>query len=263
MYLKTTIVRGYDQPLKGEYSSDTVRNASLLEFLGVELMARTERETLLGICKEAFVHFASHHNDKGAAQALKTIFGLVTTTRWTSPHETKLSIAAFAAKRRAEDQSFFKWIEETYWSQSFYIPDSGEEKTNGIAYFYLRNELRETRSDMIAHVADICFSSFDELGKDAFEFLCDCCDTKRFSQRNKKIVDAIKAYADRYHGSESFWFNIPDKDVEMALSHMRSETPIKLEEIALWGEHAKLKNSPKNVRKLLGHAFVNAGGVMF
>lgn len=265
MIFKSTIDnKGYN-PDVVKFEKPDLKKISFLEFLAAEFIATTSVKQLGEIGKEAFARFARAGNDDAAEEALALIYKCMVRTNDSYPFEMDISVEAFAVRKRLEERDFFEWLEKAFWSIQIYSPASGEEKTNGIGYFYLERRYPKTQAAMVTYAAQIWGRAFDELGRSAFSFLCNCVDSRRFCDEAEAHIAAIEKYAETYHPSDFYGFSIPPEDVSMVLQQMGSAMPKDKDLIKTWGGYAAdpKTRTPQKIRELLGHAYVKAGGTVF
>lgn len=256
--------RGYEI-LDGACDEYQLKGVSFTQLLATEFVARTSRIEMAEICREMFVVLARARNDSAMYEALSAAHKFMSETEGSYPFKLKITPEEFQALKRAEQSTFFEWLETTFWNIPFYAPKSGEEPTNGTVYFYLERRFPKTYATILGHVARIWAHAHDELGRSAFSFLCDCADSRRFCSEAEKHIAAIEQYTAIHHPSDFYSFSIPPEDVSAVLQHMRSAMPKDKDLIKTWGEYAAdpKTQTPQKIRELLGHAYVKAGGTVF
>lgn len=263
--LKSTVLGMFERPnrLQGQICQTGLRTESFTSALGIELIARTEKTELTAICQEIFVRLAFGKNDSAAHDALNAVHYYMVPTQRSSPYEMKLSIEAFAARKRAEENAFLQWVITIWWRIPLYVPETWVERTEDTPYFVLTNKLPETKSTAIAYIAHIWAKEFDEVSKEAFAFLCANSDSHLFAKHARRIAEDVMKERQKTDRLAYGSFQLPVADINMVLSHMRTFAPKDKHSIALWGKYAVQEAVPENVRRLLAHAFINAGATIF
>ncbi|MES2931199.1 MAG: hypothetical protein V4682_00690 [Patescibacteria group bacterium] len=236
-----------------------MRTISLLELLGIELIARLRPAERLKTGKDAFLLLAKSQNDSAAETALEAVYLYMVPTQNESPYCHGLPVEDFHAKRRAEQLKFFEWLESVYWSLPLYKGDCWEERTNGFVGFQLHDPLRGMKKKVMSIVAEHAWNGqTDELGLRAFEFLLACTDSFRFRAKAIETTKAVAEYRERFSFDKFAQFELPREDIKATLEAIRASAPTKSDELRPW--LIKKGEMPHEVWKIFAHAFVNAGG---
>lgn len=255
--------RRLDKLTDGACSMRDLSELSFLQILGTEFIARSKPSELVHVCQTAFVLLANTLNDKAATQAFEATRDLMIPTYFSSPTEMHLSAYSFRVVRRKEEQKFFRWLESVFWILP-HIKVAEVEYNHDSMFSFLDDRLMGTKSSIFDAVARIWIDGpRDTSAENAFLFLCDNCDSYRFGKKAEAASSALQkggsAQTLKYVRVE-----LSEKSREMTLARIRSALrTCDLEAVQSWGLFAQQHKVPDYIRKLIAHAYVNAGGNVF
>jgi hypothetical protein len=239
----------------GKYTESMLETMSFLDLMGLEFIAgMLQRGDLLEVVKEMFMLAATKGNGGAATDAAQSIHDLLLTTQWEAPYTLRLSPEEFAQKKRSEELAIFDWLESVYWTLPLYVPDPWNTSLSGCGVRY-KDPLANFKKWAVSTAAHFWSGEQDELGLRAFEFLCDNHDSRRFFAKAPELKESFTR--SRNWGM----FSTPQvqkEDAQQVLQMMRTALPQKLSVIEDWIRRAD--KAPEEIKKFLGHAFVNAGG---
>lgn len=252
-----------DSDIPGELTTDGTCNkhhlakVSFDQILAIELYARLQGEALLPTLQELFETLGTYGNGKAALEALVIIHKIMVPSEGKYPHHYSLTPEEFEKRQRGEYKAFLDWLLPIFWKLRLYglYRDSTH---GGPTYLRYGNPLKELKQWVVAQVAQIWSGECDAVGRKAFRFLSACVDSKKFfalakNLESKKMFSAISSH-DK--------LSLEPEDIKVAMEEMRKALPKDEETIILWLKYAYRTQASWEMRKFLGNAFVNAGGVI-
>jgi hypothetical protein len=239
---------------EGTCSKPYLESVSLEGFLALELMARCQGDGLLPLLQEAFAALAMARNGDAARQVLVAVHALMVPMHSKSAHHFSISEAEFRKRRREEEHRFFTWLDSVYWDLPLYSIYHGHPAFEGRGLKY-GNPLKAVKQWVAAILPKMWQRDRDPLANWIFKFFCDSVDSKRFF---KRATNVFLGYAS--HRTDELL--LQSEDVNLFTGAIREVIPNRDKDTILFWLHKVQKKGPWEMRKLLGHAYVNAGGMI-
>lgn len=245
----------------GTCNKPLLGSISLSELLVAELYARLRNSdtVLLPTMQQIVLMVGEQGNDAATLEALKVVYDLMVPTHLSSAPFRSPAKEEYLKKQRREQMKFLSWLIPIFWELRVYSIGYNHSRFGGSHLVY-GNPLKETKHWIVSMVSKMWHSEHDQVGQKAFWFLCDLVDSKRFFTQAKNIEN--KPW--HYTTSESRkGLCIQADDLHKVTAEMRDVLPAKLPIITSWlALHSSKREVPWEVKKLLGHAAVNAGGAI-
>jgi hypothetical protein len=250
----------------GVFSRDSLSRGLPADFLAGELLHRLSEEERITMFGEAFILASMRGNDDAAAVFLENFHLFLCQPGCHLERSMQFGREEYKDsynRSYAKGVQLFEVIQCAYWKSPLY-----GWKSDGPLNRIQVNRLQKTKKLLFSLVAQLWGGVNDNLGERAFWFLCDACDKAAIMQK-AALFAAETSERKKSNYPEirpEFYFEMPKEDVDAVLQAMRPHTPSGMRSedegiIKVWLR--KMSGSqPVVIRRHLGHAYVNAGGLI-
>ena len=246
----------------GKCTEGDLSEFTFLEFLGVELIARTNTQYVLEIAKEALQLLAENGNGEAAKEALFLTYRLSAPTGRSSPHATGLSVETFQQKVRQEQEVWFDWFEKVYWTLPLYVPDRWDTSLSGRG-ITLKDPLKDFKQSIFVHVSGLWKCTDDSLGVKAFTFLCNNFEHRFFKKHAARVAAAYETESQKLYGKSTIWnLNLEKTTRDHVREAIKSVLPSQNSSEIFPLIEAAHHLQAMEVQRILAHGYVNAGGMI-
>lgn len=264
---KSDSIQGSGLMYQGIFSCDSLSTGLPADFLAGEFLLRLPDEERLAVLAETFVLAGMHGNDGAAAVFLNNFQIFLRHNEHSFDRSGVLGKEKYKKEyeeSRAVGERLFGVIQDAYWKLPLYSWDPGKGD-----FLVQVNQMRKTKKLVFTLMAELWSCVGDNLGERAFWFLCDACSAETVIQRSALFAAETARRKKDFPQLETvprFYFQMPKEDVDAVLHAMRTVIPNgdrgedKVTIKAWLREITSCQPDP--VRRLLGHAYVNAGGLI-
>ncbi|MCR4280992.1 MAG: hypothetical protein NUV88_01520 [Candidatus Kaiserbacteria bacterium] len=259
-------IQGSGLMYQGIFSRDSLSTGLPADFLAGEFLLRLSDEERLTVLMEAFILAGIHGNDDVASVLLDNFQMFL---RHNEHYFSRAGMFGRADYKDSYDKScaigtrLFEGMRDAYWRFPLYDWGTG----NGHRLVQV-NRMQKTKKQIFLLAAQLWGGVDDNLGERAFWFLCDVCSAetvvkKAFLFAAETARRKKNSYPETRPG---FYFEMPKEDVDAVLNAMRTYAPDgnrseDKDNIRVW-LRKMTKCQPDAIRRHLGHAYVNAGGLI-
>lgn len=249
----------------GIFSRGSLSEGLPADFLAGELLHRLSEEEKITIFGEAFILAGMRGNDDAAAVFLENFHMFLSQPGCHLGRDGTYGRAEYKDsydRSCARGTQLFEIIQIVYWKFPLY-----SWRSEGSFKRIQVNRMQKTKKLIFSLVAQLWGGTDDNLGNRAFWFLCDVCNKEVIIQKAYLFTEETgKRRKSNPETRPELYFEVPKEDVDAVLQAMRTYAPDgnrsgDKETIKVWLKKMTVCQ-PESIRRHLGHAYVNAGGLI-